>query len=281
MKRLLAADLETTGKDTATARIWQVATNEREWLVNPGVPIPDEIRELCHINDALLARIQSAPIWADVQAEVLEHLCSADALVTMNGIRYDEPVLRAHIGDSIALPPVIDVRVLAFEAYPNIQDHKVGEVVYSGHKLANVALHLGLVTGEDLAAGAHDARFDCGLTLNVYHRLPPKWTADLERLLAFQQRAYQIQLTEWEDFGVVPEDGPRYLCFRFCRKCRQGFTGQKMGQCADCYGWGILHQTKKRQDQPVDAGYLAWLRKRDNCPPALRGENNMNVKGTK
>ena len=206
--RLLAADLETTGKDTSTARIWQVATNEREWLVNPEVPIPEEIRELCHINDALLARIQSAPVWADVQDEVLAHLCSADALVTMNGIRYDEPVLRAHIGDSIALPPVIDVRVLAFEAYPNIGDHQIGEVVYSGHKLANVALHLGLVTGEDLAVGAHDARFDCGLTLKVYHRLPPKWTADLERLLAFQQRALELQDSDWDRFGVAPADGP-------------------------------------------------------------------------
>lgn len=268
--RLLGFDIESTGLDTSTARIWQVATNEREWLVNPGVPIPDEIRELCHIDDALLARIESSPMWADVQDEVLEHLCSADALVTMNGIRYDEPVLRAHIGDSIALPPVIDVRVLAFEAYPNIGDHQIGEVVYSGHKLANVALHLELVTGEDLAAGAHDARFDCELTLRVYHRLPPKWTADLERLLAFQQRALDLQSSDWERFGVAPVDGPAFLCFRACRLCKQSFSGQRMQPCPVCLGWGIVHQTKKKRGRPVDEGFLRWLKGLDSCPAALR-----------
>jgi DNA polymerase III epsilon subunit-like protein len=268
--RLLGFDLETTGLDTSTARIWQVATNEKAWLVYPGAEIPQVVRELCHIDDALLERIHAAPAWEDLQAEVLAHLCSADALVTHNGTHYDLPCLRAHIGDSIPLPPIIDTKVLAFEAWPDIPDHKIGETVYSGHRLVNLALHLGLASVEDIEAGAHDARFDCWLALKVFRRLPKKWTEDLERLLAFQQRALELQSRDWERFGVVPQDGPRFLWFRTCRLCRQFFTGRQMRDCPTCGGWGVIHATKKRRGQAIDAGFLSWLRRQPSCPAALR-----------
>src|SRR3990167_10967199 len=90
---LRAFDVETTSPDPATARIWQVATDEREWIVNPGVPIPDEIKVLCHIDEEMEARIAAAPAWPDVEDEGLEHLRDCDALVTQNGIKFDLPVL--------------------------------------------------------------------------------------------------------------------------------------------------------------------------------------------
>lgn len=266
---LLAFDLETTGVDTSTARIWQVATNEREWIINPGVPIPAEVREICRIDEALMARIEASPRWEQVQEEVLAHLCQAKALVTMNGLRYDLPVLRAHIGDAFHLPPVIDVRVLGFEALPDIPDHEVDGVVYSGHKLSNMALQLGLITGQQLAEGAHDARFDCRLTLEVLQQLPSV-RHGLKALLAFQEEALALQEADWERFGVAPAEGPAFLWFRSCRACRQVFSGRKLAFCERCGGWGILHQTKKRRGQRVDAGFLRWLRGLENCPAALK-----------
>jgi DNA polymerase III epsilon subunit-like protein len=259
--RLLGFDLETTGIDTSTARIWQVATNEREWIVNPGVPIPDEVRELCRIDDALMARIQLAPVWADVQAEVLEHLCSANALVTMNGLAYDLPVIRAHIGHAIRLPPVIDVRVLAVEILPDIADREIQGVTYTGHKLSNLALELGLVTAETLQAAAHDARFDCVLTLKAFHRLREGFTS-LKTLLAYQEAARALQERDWQRFGVVPEDGPRFLWFRTCRACKQDFCGRPMKDCPACWGIGIVHQTKKKRGQPVERSFIRWMREK-------------------
>lgn len=269
MNTLLAFDLETTGVDPSTARVWQVATNEREWLVNPGVPIPAEVREICRIDEVLMARIEASPRWEQVQEEVIEHLRQAKALVTMNGIRYDLPVLRAHIGDAIQLPPVIDVQVLGFEAMPDIPDHEVDGITYSGHKLANMAIHLGLVTGQQLKEGAHDARFDCRLTLEVLQQLPSV-RHGLKALLAFQEEALALQEADWERFGVAPEDGPAFLWFRTCRACRQAYSGRKMAFCGGCAGWGIVHQTKKRRGQRVDAGFLRWLRGLENCPAALK-----------
>lgn len=270
--RLLGFDVETTGIDTATARIWQVATNEREWIVNPGVSIPDDVREICRIDDALMARIQSAPMWAQVQEEVIAHLQTADALVTMNGVKYDEPVLRAHIGDTIALPPVIDVRILATEFLPDIGDHQVGETKFSGYKLGNLAIETGLLTGDTLVTSAHNAVFDCWVTLGVFNRLPCRF-GPLERVLAFQREAMALQDADWDRFGVIPEDGPKFLWFRTCRDCKQAFTGRRLKPCRSCEGWGILHQTRKRRGKPVDANFLRWLRGLDSCPKALKERN--------
>lgn len=267
--RLKGFDLETTGVDTATAKIWQVATNEKEWLVNPGVPIPEDVRKLCRIDDALLARIEEAPKWAEVQDEVLAHLNEADALVTLNGIKYDEKVIRAHIGDSIKLPPVIDVRILATEFIPDICDHECGETTFSGYKLANLAIETGLLSAEALIEGSHNAVFDCWVTLGVFNRLPCH-VGPLDRILAFQRQAQVMQDRDWERFGVAPAEGPAFLWFRSCRACRQVFSGRKLAFCERCGGWGILHQTKKRRGQRVDAGFLRWLRGLENCPAALK-----------
>lgn len=240
--KYLAFDLETTGVDTATSKIWQVATDKRSWLVNPGVPIPSDVRELCRIDDALLQRIESAPTWDQIQSEVLAHLRSADALVTYNGLHFDVPVLMAHIGTEADLPPVIDARVLVFEEMPNIQDHGA----FAGYKLGNVALSLGLATVEELEAGAHDARFDCQLTLKLFLALGQS-TWLLSDTLYFQQSSDELQSKDWQMFGVNPEDGPRFLWFRSCRVCRQEFTGKPMNHCPACNGFGALHQTKKRR----------------------------------
>ena len=165
--------------------------------------------------------------------------------------------------------PVIDVRILATEFLPDIGDHQVGDVTFSGYKLGNLAIETGLLTGDSLVASAHNASFDCVVTLGVFNRLPCH-VGPLERILAFQSEAMALQDADWDRFGIVPKDGPKFLWFRTCRECKQVYTGRRRKPCPSCNGWGILHQTKKRRGQPVDAGFLKWLRNLDSCPEALK-----------
>lgn len=273
--KLRAMDCETTDKDPALAHIWQVATDQREWLVNPGVPISDEIRELCHIDDDMMEAIQDSPSWGAVQEEILEHLRDCDALVTQNGIRYDTRVLanEFHCNGDPGLPPVYDTRILAFEAWPNIGKHKIGEVEFSGHKLANLLLHLNLASAEEVLSSGHDATWDCKGTLNVFNALPAKWREDMPGLLAFQRRAMDLQAQDWERYGVVPEDGPKFLWFRTCRKCQKDRAALADGEglmCVICGAMGFVHHTEKRRGQAVDDGYLDFVRGLDTCPAAFR-----------
>jgi DNA polymerase III epsilon subunit-like protein len=280
--RVKSFDLESTGKDPATARIWQVATDTREWFVNPQAEIPAEVVELCHITPAMMAEIQWSPTWDQLEADVMAELCDCDALVTQNGVKYDVPVLTNayHVGGSCSLPSLIDVKILAFEAWTDIGSHTVGEVELSGHKLANVGLHLGLTTAEDIIANAHNALWDCRLALAVFNALPSKWTADLDRLMAFQARAMAMQERDWELYGVTPEDGPQFLWFRTCRKCmgsgdyvpHAAMDNIEPELCKACMGMGILHHTKKRRGQVVDPRFLRFVRGLNSCPKAFRTE---------
>lgn len=260
---MIAWDLETTSKDVNDARIWEFAT----WpggstLIDPMVEIPPEIIELCHLDPAKLEAIERAPLWGAVADELVGELLRADAIVTQNGPRYDVPVLgnTYHGIDVTRLPPVFDVRVLAFEAWPNL----------ANHKLITLAEHVGLGDVEDMAEAAHAADFDCKLTMEVFQRLPTKWIADLARLHEFQGRAAKLQADDWERYGVTPDDGPRFLWFRTCRVCMGG-------GCLVCARMGILHHTRgkketSRRGSTVERGYLDWLRKMPSCPKAFRGD---------
>lgn len=253
--KLRAWDLETTSKIATEARIWSFGTDIAETLINPGVPIPAEVQELCHIGPDTLERIAAAPAWSDVGPDLVADLRQYDALVTQNGPRYDVPVLESplHVNGPAELPRVIDVRVLAFEAWPNLLNHKLGTIAKS----------LYLVDDATLEQQAHNSLFDCQLSLQVYAKLPPKWIADLDACLAFQGRAAAIQTRDWELYGVTPEDGPRFLWFRTCRRC----MGQK---CKECNGLGVLCHTKKKRGQRVDPGYLRWVKRRAGIPQAVR-----------
>lgn len=255
--RLVPFDLETTSLDTTSARIWSFGTATSETLLNPGVEIPEVIREKCHISPEQLEAIAAAPSWPDAGPELVEDLRKADAVLTQNGPKYDVPVLENehHLRGPAGLKRVFDVRTLAFEAWPNLSNHKAG----------TVAVELGLVSAADVAAHSHEAQFDCGLVRLIWNRLPPKWTADLDKALGFQERAEALQSGDWERFGVTPEDGPSFLWFRTCRRC--------MGEgCAECAQQGFVHHTKNKRGRAVDAGYLRWLRKIDSCPAYLRGD---------
>lgn len=69
-------DVETTGREGATDRIVEVGIvigrrgeilERRSWLINPGIPIPEESRAVHGITDEM---VQGQPFFADVAAEI-------------------------------------------------------------------------------------------------------------------------------------------------------------------------------------------------------------------
>ncbi|HKQ67712.1 MAG TPA: 3'-5' exonuclease [Polyangiaceae bacterium] len=70
-------DVETTGRDAAVDRVVEIGIvvgrsgeviERRSWLVNPGVPIPDEAREVHGITDEMVA---DKPAFAAIAEEVI------------------------------------------------------------------------------------------------------------------------------------------------------------------------------------------------------------------
>lgn len=78
--RIALIDVETTGRDVATDRVVEVGVcigvngeivERYKWLVNPGIPIPDEARAVHGISDA---DVKSQPTFAQVAAQIAEVL---------------------------------------------------------------------------------------------------------------------------------------------------------------------------------------------------------------
>lgn len=94
---LVALDLETTGVNTETARIVEIAlvlvgADAPAWVrrINPGVPIPAESTAVHGITDA---DVLAAPALADIADEIAGLLRGAE-IVGHNVRAYDLPVLR-------------------------------------------------------------------------------------------------------------------------------------------------------------------------------------------
>ncbi|MEU1213116.1 3'-5' exonuclease [Streptomyces sp. NPDC005790] len=164
---LLAFDLETTGTDVETDRIVTAAvvrleadgsvSRERTWLLNPGVPIPEQASAIHGISTER-AREHGMPAAAAVEEitrTVAEGLRSGTPLVVMNA-RYDLSLLdrecrrygvesvSERLGD--APSPVID---------PLVIDKHVDKYRKGKRALHALCAHYG-VSLED----AHDARAD-------------------------------------------------------------------------------------------------------------------------
>lgn len=97
MARAIYFDTETTGTRAGFDRIVELAAfdpvNNRSFvrLVNPGIPIPQEVINIHKITDAM---VQDAPSFKEVMSEFLD-FCEGDvALVAHNLINFDLPFLQ-------------------------------------------------------------------------------------------------------------------------------------------------------------------------------------------
>ena len=124
-------DLETTGREQHAARIITAAlvvegdrSQDRQWLVNPGIPIPPESTEVHGITDADVAQAgMPAALACDAIARALEDHWREGAIVVAYNAQYDFTVLvhelRRHGCEPLNLGPVLDPLVLwrALEKY--------------------------------------------------------------------------------------------------------------------------------------------------------------------
>lgn len=183
-------DTETTGTDTSEDRIVQLGAvvmhcgklvDRRLMLLDPGVPIPQEASDIHGISDADVA---GKPSFADVFPALLEHIRSAEVLVSYNGSRFDWPLLeeetkrldrldhanrsRVEHGDGVGyheqrLRNALDDKFFV-DVLVQVRRRSVGRF-WKGrgrHKLVAVAKRLGI----ELPPGmrAHRADADCYLT---------------------------------------------------------------------------------------------------------------------
>ena len=101
-KPLVVFDLETTGLDMVKDRIIQMSyikvmpdgsETRKNFYVNPGMPIPEEVVALTGISDEMVGN--ASPIEA-VLPDFLAHLRPSDTIVAHNAIRYQLPVRQLH-----------------------------------------------------------------------------------------------------------------------------------------------------------------------------------------
>jgi len=174
----VAFDLETTGLNPHADRIVEVAAvrfrgaevlGTRSWLVHPGIPVPEDAREVHGIGDEMLA---DAPSFPPVYGEFLEFV--KGSVLLAHNAPFDVGFLRAEAvrrGASLPDNPVLDTLPLARSWFPGQPSYRLGRLVES-LSLPQGTYHRALADSEHLMH-----LFLCGLG-----RLPPH--ATVEDLLA-------------------------------------------------------------------------------------------------
>jgi len=165
-------DLETTGVDTLTACVVQVAVarfkggqflGAKQTLCNPGIPIPEEATEIHGITDAMVADQRSDIV---VLSELAKWLANRPVIVTYNGFHYDDQVVAHRTGINVDALWQNAARV---DALTLVRMNEIGRW-WKGtgrHRLTSVAERL-----EIKAEGsAHDAKNDAIMTGRVLHGL--------------------------------------------------------------------------------------------------------------
>lgn len=235
LRRVLVFDTETTGTQTEgedIARVWELAlmlatcegadgsekveTETIDALFNPGMPIPEDVRRLCHIDEGLLREIEAAHPFAVSGPGFVRYIDHAiergDPIIAYNGYAFDWPILQAEMerageslpdigaeGGPILLDPVIWVRTL----HRGWRDRSLS------------GAHAMLCT--PIEGNAHRAAVDCEMTLAVVRALvaerPDIFDRPLAEVWTWQEAQRQRLDYEWDRFGYYAyESGGQLLC---------------------------------------------------------------------
>lgn len=143
-QRLAIIDFETTGLSAETDRVVEVGVSTfdagrltliKNWLINPGIPIPEESRAIHNITDEELA---NAPPFRDVAIELAEIL-RGHIPVAYNAA-FDRGFLQAELGRLAGvmlepLPPAflpdvvwIDPLVWVRELFPEEKSRRLSDI---------------------------------------------------------------------------------------------------------------------------------------------------------
>ncbi len=201
MRDIVFFDLETTGVDVATDRIWEfcavrvlsglggpldepeplAVTPELTFRCDPGFPLSPEVEELCGVSYE--RDLKGLPRFSHFATEVVKYLKDAD-LAGYNIRNFDIPILWEELNRSkgwqmdLSGRKILDV-CTAYRAL-NPRDLKAAYRQY---------------TGKDLA-GAHGASVDVFATLEVAREMmsPALWRVPLAQQIAGMTRD---QIADW------------------------------------------------------------------------------------
>lgn len=160
-QQLIVFDLETTGTNTETDRIVEIAIckldmERKNWdsmttLINPEMNIPKEATEIHHITNEM---VKDSPKFREVAATIVDYMKGC-AIAGYNSNRFDVPMLIAEMGRcGISWPDPTGTFVDILEL----------ERIVNSHKLAHTYKRY---TGMDME-DAHEALADVKATITVF-----------------------------------------------------------------------------------------------------------------
>ena len=131
---IVVLDFETTGLNTRKDRMIEFGAakishgqivDAIDLFINPGVPLPQKIKELTHITDQ---DVQSGKSAAETLPEIMRFI--GDCPVAAHNAKFDISILRnelKRIGQTFE-GTVLDTLTFARKLYPDMKSHKLGSV---------------------------------------------------------------------------------------------------------------------------------------------------------
>jgi DNA polymerase-3 subunit epsilon len=196
-------DVETTGRDASVDRVVEfgiafarggVILERKNWLVNPGIPIPKEASDVHKITDE---DVKDAPTFAAIAAEI------AAALMGWIPAAYNAAFDRAFLSGEMAragivdgLPPALQRSVEWLDPLVWARELQQGE---RSRALGEVAARLGIsLENAHRASDDAEAALRVMLALGRDVRVPPTYAAMVQeqRRLALAQ-ADERRLNKW------------------------------------------------------------------------------------
>lgn len=185
-------DLETTGVDVTKDRIVQAFVGlmgrdgewieKREWIVDPGIPIPEGASNVHGITDEFVKEHGVEPALAveDILNTIYWYMAHSKRgglvrpVVMFNGA-YDFSILTAEAA-RYDLPETL--ATVPFVVDPYVCDKAKDKYRRGSRRLVDVAAHYGV----PVEANAHDAGADCLMTGRIAWKIIDSWKGTLERL---------------------------------------------------------------------------------------------------
>jgi DNA polymerase-3 subunit epsilon len=198
---LAVIDFETTGLDPTMDRILEMGivtfargelAERRNWLVNPGIPVPEEARRVHGITDDDLA---NAPRFEDVLPEIIG-LVAGRVPVAYNA-GFDRKFLHAELArlggvQDVEPPPALRDDVVWVDPLVWVRELQRYE---KGKKLSDVCERMGIDIGQ-----AHRAADDAAATGKVLLALAkdmPRTYGELIRIQTQYEAHQEAELITW------------------------------------------------------------------------------------
>lgn len=194
-------DFETTGLDPEKDRVLEMGVvlfrngnveGRHNWLINPGIPVPEESRAVHGISDEDLA---NAPPFEAIAPELYGLL--ANRIPVAYNADFDRRFLHAEIGRlspmaDVPIPPALRAEVLWVDPLIWVREYQKYE---KGKKLVDVCKRLGIPLEQ-----AHRAAGDAEAAGRVLYALAsqmPKPYGELIRLQAQYSARQEAEFAAW------------------------------------------------------------------------------------